>query len=324
MKARIPKIVLAVFALLAVVLAVIAPARLSNNAPVARIDGELTAWLEDSESGANAKQALVPGAAKRIRWYQDQNNSKTRYSIVYLHGFSATRQEIAPVGAMVADAIGANLFETRLAGHGLVQHPLEGVRAEDWIDDAAEALAIGAKIGDRVIVMGTSTGATLALAMVGHPSFAAVSTIILLSPNFAVQDSKAEYLTWPGGPQLAYLVAGRTRSWTPQNELQERYWSTSYPMAAVVEMMRLVKFVRSRLPMKLKQAVLMLYSPSDQVVDIDWIIRGFEQLDSPRKQLVEIPGSADRSNHILAGDIMAPENNLPVTRTIVDFILAGQ
>jgi esterase/lipase len=324
MKARISKIVLAVLVLLTMVLVVIAPARLSNNAPVTRIDGDLTSWLEDSESRVDAKQTLVPGAAKRIRWYQDQNNSKTRYSIVYLHGFSATRQEIAPVGAMVADAIGANLFETRLAGHGLVQHALEGVRAEDWIDDAAEALSIGAMIGDRVIVMGTSTGATLALAMVGHPSFEAVSTIILLSPNFAVQDSKAEFLTWPGGPQLAYLVAGRTRSWTPQNELQERYWSTSYPMAAVIEMMRLVKFVRSRLPMQLGQAVLVLYSPSDHVVDIDWIIRGFEQLDSPRKQLVEIPGSADRSNHILAGDIMAPENNLPVTRTIVDFILAEQ
>jgi hypothetical protein len=76
--------------------------------------------------------------------------------------------------------------------------------------------------------------------------------------------------------------------------------------------------------MQLEQSVLTIYSPADTVVDIDWIIRGFEQLDSPRKQLVEIAGSEDQSNHILAGNIMAPENNLPVTETIVDFILAGQ
>jgi len=225
---------------------------------------------------------------------------------------------------MVADALGANLFETRLAGHGHLRHPLEGVRAEDWLDDAAEALSIGAMIGERVIVMGTSTGATLALAMAGHPSFETVSAIVLMSPNFAVQDAKAEFLTWPGGPQLAYLVAGQTRSWTAQNELQERYWSTTYPMAAVIEMMRLVKYVRGRLPLQLEQSVLTLYSPADTVVDIDWIINGFEQLDSPRKQLVEIPGSDDQSNHILAGDIMAPENNRPVTEYIVDFILAGR
>jgi esterase/lipase len=324
MKGRIAVTVLVICVALTLVLVVIAPANLNNNAQVPQIEGDLTAWLEESESRANANEALIPDTAKRIRWNQDRTNSKTRYSIVYLHGFSATRQEIAPVGAMVADALGANLFETRLAGHGHLQHPLEGIRAEDWLDDAAEALSIGAMIGERVIVMGTSTGATLALAMVGHPSFAAVSTIVLLSPNFAVQDTKAEFLTWPGGPQLAYLVAGQTRSWEAQNELQERYWSTTYPMAAVIEMMRLVKYVRGRLPMQLEQSVLTIYSPADTVVDIDWIIRGFEQLDSPRKQLVEIAGSEDQSNHILAGNIMAPENNLPVTETIVDFILAGQ
>jgi hypothetical protein len=143
---------------------------------------------------------------------------------------------------------------------------------------------------------------------------------VLLSPNFAVQDPKAEFLTWPGGPQLAYLVSGQTRSWTAQNELQERYWSTTYPMDAVIEMMRLVKYVRGRLPIQLEQSVLTIYSPADTVVDTDWIIRGFEQLDSPRKQLIEIPGSDDMSNHVLAGDIMAPENNIPIAETIVGFV----
>jgi len=324
MKGRIPAVILAVLVVLTFGLAVIAPANLSNRAQVAEIEGDLTDWLEESESRANANEALIPDTAKRIRWYQERRNSKTPYSIVYLHGFSATRQEIAPVGAMVADALGANLFETRLAGHGQLQHPLEGVRAEDWLDDAAEALTIGARIGERVIVMGTSTGATLALAMAGHPSFEAVSVIVLLSPNFAVQDPKAEFLTWPGGPQLAYLVSGQTRSWTAQNELQERYWSTTYPMDAVIEMMRLVKYVRGKLPMRLEQSVLTIYSPADTVVDIDWVIKGFEQLDSPRKQLVEIPASSDMSNHVLAGDIMSPENNIPVTGYIVEFVTGGQ
>jgi esterase/lipase len=323
-KSRIPKVVLAVLVVLTLGLAVIAPANLSNNAQVAEIEGDLTDWLEERESRANAFEALIPDTAKRIRWYQERRNSKTPYSIVYLHGFSATRQEIAPVGAMVADALGANLFETRLAGHGQLQHALEGVRAEDWLDDAAEALSIGALIGDRVILVGTSTGATLALAMAGHPSFQAVNTIVLLSPNFAVQDTKAEFLTWPGGPQLAYIVAGTTRSWTAQNELQARFWSTTYPMDAAIEMMRLVKYVRGRLPMHLEQSVLTIYSPADTVVDVGWIIRGFEELDSPRKQLVELPGSNDASNHVLAGDIMAPENNEPVSALITGFVLAGQ
>jgi esterase/lipase len=324
MKGRISKVALAALFLLTSGLIVVAPAKLINNMPVPEFEGDLADWLEASESRANANVALIPDTAKRIRWYQERRNSKTRYSIVYLHGFSATRQEIAPVGAMIADALGANLFETRLAGHGQQQNALQGVRAEDWIKDAVEALSIGAIIGEQVIVIGTSTGATLALAMAGHPSFEAVSTMVLMSPNFAVQDAKAEFLTWPGGPQLASLVAGQTRSWTPQNDLQARYWSTTYPMAAVIEMMRLVKYVRASLPLQLEQSVLTIYSPADTVVDTGWIIKGFEQLDSRRKQLVEIAGSADQSNHILAGDIMAPENNASITDLISKFVLEGQ
>ncbi|MDH3787863.1 MAG: hypothetical protein OES53_04785, partial [Xanthomonadales bacterium] len=116
----------------------------------------------------------------------------------------------------------------------------------------------------------------------------------------------------------------QTRSWTPQNDLQARYWSTTYPMAAVIEMMRLVKYVRASLPLQLEQSVLTIYSPADTVVDTGWIIKGFEQLDSRRKQLVEIAGSADQSNHILAGDIMAPENNASITDLISKFVLEGQ
>lgn len=306
------------------ILHAIAPSTLTNRAQTPEIEGNLDDWLAEREYSANEIEALIPETEKRVRWFQDRINSRTAYSIVYLHGFSATRQEIAPVGEMVADDLGANLFETRLAGHGQLQHALEGVRAEDWLEDAAEAVTIGALLGEKVIVMGTSTGATLALAMADHPVFRDVSSLVLLSPNFAPRDTKAEYLTWTGGLQLAYLIAGENRSWTAQNDLQARFWSTHYPMAAAIEMMRLVKFVRGSLPLHLQQSVLTIYSPEDSVVDIDWIIRGFEQIDSPYKQLVEIPGSGDQSNHVLAGNIMAAENNQLIADYIVKFTLAGQ
>ena len=297
-----------------------APRALVNEARAPLISGDLDAWLADSEHAAGLASPLIPDTEKRIRWFGGRNGTITPYSIVYLHGFSATRQEIAPVAAVVADALGANLFETRLRGHGQVQHALADVRAEDWLDDAAEALAIGAAIGERIVLMGTSTGATLALAMAGHPTFDRVDSLVLISPNFAPNDPGAEFLTWPGGPQLAYLVAGDTRSWTPRNALQARFWSTTYPMDAVIEMMRLVKYVRGMLPMRLEQSVLVIYSPADSVVDAGWIARAYEEIDSPRRQLIRIPGSGDPSNHVLAGDIMSPQNNEPIATSIVHFL----
>jgi esterase/lipase len=299
-----------------------APPELLNETPVHQISGDLDEWLATSEREISEANSIIPGTEKRIRWYQGSSNIKTPYSVVYFHGFSATRQEIAPVGDLVADALQANLFETRLTGHGQRRNALVGVRAEDWLDDAAEALAIGEAIGNEIIVMGTSTGATLALAMTDHPSFRKVSHIILISPNFATRDSNSEFLTWPGGPQLASVVVGDTHSWTARNEEQALYWSTSYPMDALVEMMRLVNYVRHKLPLRIEQSLLAIYSPADQVVDTERIIREFELANSPRKRLIAIPSTSDPGSHVLAGDIMSPENNGAVAEHIIRFVTA--
>jgi esterase/lipase len=117
------------------------------------------------------------------------------------------------------------------------------------------------------------------------------------------------------------MVAGDTRSWTPRNALQARYWSTTYPMDAVIEMMRLVKYVRGRLPMHLEQSVLVIYSPADTVVDTEWISSAFNQINSPHRQLLTIPSSGDPSNHVLAGDIMSPQTNRLIVSEITRFIL---
>jgi alpha-beta hydrolase superfamily lysophospholipase len=306
--------------LVAVAAMATAPARLINEAPLPEPSTDLQHWLAEREALAAHATAIIPGTEKRIRWQDGLEDRRSRLAVVYLHGFSATRQELAPVVTEVADALGANLFETRLAGHGLAEHPLTGVVAEDWLDDAAEALAIGARIGEQIVLMGTSTGATLALAMADHPAFAPVTILVLISPNFGPRDRNAEFLTWPGGPQLAYLVAGSTRSWEARNDLQARYWATSYPMDAAVEMMRLVKFTRDALPRRLDAALLTLYSPEDSVVDPRRIEASFEQIEAPRRQLVAISGAADPGQHVLAGDIMSPQTNRQVVDLIVGFV----
>ena len=50
----------------------------------------------------------------------------------------------------------------RLAGHGRSGAAMAEPLAGDWIEDMAEAMAIGRRLGDRVVVIATSTGGTLA------------------------------------------------------------------------------------------------------------------------------------------------------------------
>jgi alpha-beta hydrolase superfamily lysophospholipase len=295
------------------------PPTLINAAVTPQLPDDIETWLADNEQQVMSQYALIPGTEKRVTWY-GQPGERTGYAVVNVHGFSATRQETAPLAERVASALAANLFETRLAGHGHAQRPMDAVQAEQWLDDTAEALAIGAQLGEKVVVIGTSTGGTLALAMHDHPSARTVSDIVLISPNLQPRDGKAGWLTRPAGPLIARLVAGDTRSWDAHNELQARYWSTSYPIEAAVEVMRLVDLLNSRLPMQLEQNLLVLQSPQDKVVSAEASRRAFEQISAPRKRFIEIEDAEDPSHHVLAGDILAPNSTDRIAAAIVNFV----
>lgn len=295
------------------------PPALVNAAIRPQLPDNIEAWLADSERRVAAQYALLPDTEKRVTWHGEAG-ARTPYAVVNLHGFSATRQETAPLAERVAAALGANLFETRLAGHGHTRQPMHEVQAEDWLDDTAEALAIGARLGDRIVVIGTSTGGTLALAMSNHDTADAVSDIVVISPNLQPGDGKAAWLTRPAGPLIARLIAGDTRSWEAHNELQARYWSTSYPIEAAIEMMRLVDLLDSRLPLQLQQNLLVLLSPDDEVVSPEATKRAFEHISAPHKALIEIEDVGDPSNHVLAGDILSPGSTDDIAALIVEFV----
>ncbi len=308
-------------ALLAIAGFTLTPPALTNSAVVSALPDDLDAYLQQRERAAAAQFRLIPGTAKRILWRRP--GEKTEFAVVYLHGFSATRQEIAPAAERIADALAANLFETRLTGHGRAEGAMVNVRAEDWLADAAEAVAIGSRIGERVVVIGTSTGATLALAMAEHPAFAQIDTLVLISPNFAPNDPSARWITRPGGPLLLRSTIGETRSWQPHNELQAKYWSTSYPSEVLIEAMRLVDLANANLPMTIEQPLLTLLSPNDGVVAAQAMFDALQHIRSPRQRIIQYDEVGDPDNHVLAGDILSPENTQSVVDSVVAFVRSG-
>ncbi len=294
------------------------PAKLKSANDGIDLPEDLDTWLEQSERQAADRYGLVPGTEKRITWFAGRE--RTPFSVLYLHGFSATRQETAPLSTTVATALGANLFETRLTGHGRERDWLSGVRAEDWLHDAVEALTVAARLGERVVIISTSTGATLAAAILDHPVMDEVDTIVMLSPNFAPNDSNAAWLTRPAGPLLARLMVGETRSWEPHNDAQARYWSTTYPTAAAVEMMRLVDLANRKMPATISPRLLMFYSKDDEVVSPEVAMSVFEGTDAPQKAAIEIIDPGDPSHHVLAGDVLSKGKTPEVANRIVEFI----
>jgi len=277
---------------------------------------DLDQYLAQSEARFSD---IVPGTEKIIVW-ANSSKAKTSLSIIYLHGYSGTRQETAPLSDEVAAEFEANLFYTRLSGHGRSNAAMAEPAVSDWLDDTMEALEIGRRIGEKVVVIGTSTGGTLATWLAEQPGTEDVLAYIMISPNYAPRDRNSEILTLPWAKQFVPLLVGPEYSWTPINPAHAKYWTHRYPSTALVTMMGLVKYVRESDLKSIEKPVFVIYSPNDQVVNSEEVERRFAQFGSDAKEIYPIVDSGNPENHVLAGDILAPNNTQVVRDLILRFI----
>ena len=102
------------------------------------------------ESQEKMVRALRLGTEKKVLWSKS-NGIKSQTSIVFIHGFSASRVETDPVVELIAAELSANVYFTRLRGHGQDGKALGEVTYEQLLDDTIEAIEIGKSIGDDVV-----------------------------------------------------------------------------------------------------------------------------------------------------------------------------
>jgi len=108
---------------------------------------------------------------------------------------------------IVAKQFGCNMYLARLSEHGSdTTDELINMTATSLWDSAKEAYAIGKQLGEKVILMGTSTGGTVALELASN--FDDVAGLILYSPNIAINNPSAFLTNNPWGLQIARLVMG--------------------------------------------------------------------------------------------------------------------
>lgn len=283
------------------------------------IGADPDAYLAAAEAGfANIR----PGQAKEIVWAYPQSRAKTPLAIVYIHGFSASKGEVRPLPDKVAAALGANLFFTRLTGHSQDGAAMATASVNAWVNDFAEAIAVGRAIGERVVVIGTSTGGSLTVWASAQPDLAAkIAGLVLISPNFAVKASGAWLLTMPWGKTIAELVAGEERGFEPANDLQRTFWTTRYPTRATLPMAATVELARSTAVETVKIPALFILSDADQVVDPAATKEIAARWGGPHAmRMVDQPG--DPSSHVLAGDALSPAMTEPMAAEIVAWIEA--
>ena len=75
--------------------------------------------LDEYLNGIESRVAgITPNTEKKIFWYSKPSLVTPR-SIIYIHGYSASRQEVSPLVENLASRLQCNLYFTRLTGHGL-------------------------------------------------------------------------------------------------------------------------------------------------------------------------------------------------------------
>lgn len=269
--------------------------------------------LEQFIHAEEATHQLKPDNQARIIWADDSLKNKTPVSIVYLHGFTASQGEGEPVHREVAKHFGCNLYLSRLAEHGIdTTEPLVRLTADKYYASAKEALAIGRQLGHKVVLMGTSTGGTLALKLAAD--YPDVYALVLLSPNIAINDPNAWLLNNPWGLQIARMVKGShyIDSKEDQRPIYKQYWSPHYRIEAAVNLEELVETSMVRKTFnQVHQPTLVLYYYKDKVlqdstVKVSAILKMYEQLgtDTAQKVAVAMPNAG---NHVIGSYIKSQD-----------------
>jgi pimeloyl-ACP methyl ester carboxylesterase len=234
---------------------------------------------------------IKPGNQSILYWHLDSAHRqphKTRYALVYLHGFTASPFEGLPTHQHFAETFGYNFYAPLLDQHGLIStDPLQHMRASALLADAAEALAIGLQMGDQVILMSTSMGSTLALTLAAQfPN--EIAAVINISPNIRINDRFVKWVDGPWGLYLARLFKGG-KFMKSDNAPAEKadHWYTSYRLEAVTELQSLVENTMTAATFRnIQQPVLSLYwyknaQVQDPVVKVSAILEMHDLLGTP-------------------------------------------
>ena len=270
------------------------------------------------ESQEKMVKALRPGTEKKILWSQC-NGVKSKISIVFIHGFSASRVEIDPVVDLIAAELNANVYFTRLRGHGQDGRALAEATYGQLLDDTIEAIEIGKLIGDDVILIGCSTGCSLIHIALGQ--YKNIKAAIYISPNFGPKPIKGQALRIPGAKFLVPLVFGKEHSFIAKNDEYATCWTTKYPTKALFTIKTTVLAAHQIDHRTIKIPMMMWFSDEDRVVNAKWTRKIASMMgDNVTLYNPSLTDQDDPSHHGIIGDILSPSQTTIAVSKIINWL----
>jgi len=283
---------------------------------------DLDAYLVNSE---RAIKDIRPGTQKEIIWANPDEKSKTPVSLVYIHGFTASRGEVFPLCDSLAAELGANLFYTRLAGHGISGEAVGTSSFEAWANDAYEAYRIGQRIGEQVVVIATSMGGALTTWLMGQKETTAPMALVLISPCYGLYDEEGEQMIvqltqLPWSTQIAKWTTGEYIGEKKEDPDVDYFWTSPYKTKALLPLGQVIGATRELDYGAFEFPLFMIYSPNDKVVSAPLIAKRYTQFGSSYKDSLQIVNAADPKDHVLAGKYLSPNTTDTIGAAIINFL----
>lgn len=275
---------------------------------------QMDAYIAAKES----KAVLKPGNEARIVWADSTQPKKTKTVFMYVHGFSASPMEGDPLHRELAKHFGANLLLARVAGHGVPDSDstFAKVTADEYYQSVENYYAIAKKLGDEVVVLGTSFGGAMSLVLAAnHPE---IKALMLYGPCIAIKDPNATLLDNPWGLQMAHLITGSDYRDIPvMAPGHAENWSLHYRLEGVVAVQSLLTYAMNKETFeRVKMPVFMGYyykdeAQQDKVVSVDAMKEMFKQLGTPAslKKSEAFPNSG---NHVITSNLLGKLTDAPI------------
>jgi pimeloyl-ACP methyl ester carboxylesterase len=270
------------------------------NQKLPSIEGSVSRYVDSIESISPVR----PDNQARIIWANDSLKNKTEYVLLYLHGFSASWYEGFPLNFDFGQRYHCNTYLSRLASHGLISdNPLLDMTPEKLYESAKLALVIAHKLGDKVIIMSTSTGGTLALMLAAdYPDM--VNGLILYSPNIRIKQKASLLLSKPWGLQIARANFGGDFRVIKDTEEICRYWYCTYRAEGTVYLQQLLdKKMNADLFHKVKCPVFLGYyykdeEHQDQTVSVSAALKMYDELGTASSDKIK-RAFPDAGTHVI-------------------------
>ena len=278
------------------------PPKPKFNTPLITLPASLTELEKQINDNEKGVKGLKPDNEARIVWADSSKKEKTKIAFLYLHGFSASQAEGDPVHKNLAKKYNANLYLARLAEQGIERgdSTMINLTADNYEASAEKALKIAKKLGDEVVVIGTSTGGTLTLFLTSrHPE---IKAIVLYSPCVKLYDGTAMILDKPWGLQIARLVTGApVKKYESESKTHSDYWQLDYRIEALVALQNLISnTMKPEVFSKIKCPVFLGYyykneTEQDKTVSVPAMLKMFGELGT-------LPGLKQKESFPEAGE----------------------